>query len=248
MLLLGIVEVLCGLLMSMVFNLIDVLLNVNYIGILVWVVGFGFVLCYGNDIIKNLINDVFYVVIFIVKVVICFVLLGIFGLVFFILVIIGFEILWGYVQLLLVLVGCMLLVVLVINLLLVFWKICCNFYLLVFICLCESGVYVFFICSFVVNILVNMVLCEKLNLDCDIYLVFILLGVIINMVGVVIIIIVLMLVVVYMLNILVDLLMVLLLSVVVLLCVCGVFGVVGGLLLLILLVCNMFGILNDVVM
>lgn len=97
LLLLGIVEVMCGLVMSMVFNFIDVLLKGNYIGILVWVIGFGFVLCYGNEIIKNLVNDMLNVVIFMVKLVICFVLIGIFGLVFFILVIIGFFILWGYV-------------------------------------------------------------------------------------------------------------------------------------------------------
>jgi serine/threonine transporter len=59
---------------------------------------------------------------FIVKVVIRFAPLGIFGLVSSTLATTGFETLWGYAQLLLVLVGCMLLVALVINPLLVFWK------------------------------------------------------------------------------------------------------------------------------
>ncbi|SUB73640.1 Na(+)/serine-threonine symporter [Pluralibacter gergoviae] len=40
----GIVEVLRGLLLSMVSNPIDALLNANYIGILVWAVGLGFAL------------------------------------------------------------------------------------------------------------------------------------------------------------------------------------------------------------
>lgn len=77
----GIVEVLRGLLMSMVSNPIDALLNANYIGILVWAVGLGFALRHGNDTTKNLINDVSHAVTFIVKVVIRFAPLGIFGLV-----------------------------------------------------------------------------------------------------------------------------------------------------------------------
>ncbi|VTN11917.1 Na(+)/serine-threonine symporter [Raoultella terrigena] len=54
----GIVEVLRGLLMSMVANPIDALLNANYIGILVWAVGLGFALRHGNETTKNLVNDV----------------------------------------------------------------------------------------------------------------------------------------------------------------------------------------------
>ena len=73
----GIVEVLRGLLMSMVSNPIDALLNANYIGILVWAVGLGFALRHGNDTTKNLINDVSHAVTFIVKVVIRFAPLGI---------------------------------------------------------------------------------------------------------------------------------------------------------------------------
>ena len=49
----GIVEVLRGLLMSMVSNPIDALLNANYIGILVWAVGLGFALRHGNDTTKT---------------------------------------------------------------------------------------------------------------------------------------------------------------------------------------------------
>ncbi len=88
----------------------------------------------------------------------------------------GFETLWGYAQLLLVLVGCMLLVALVINPLLVFWKIRRNPYPLVLTCLRESGVYAFFTRSSAANIPVNMALCEKLNLDRDTYSVSIPLG------------------------------------------------------------------------
>lgn len=75
----GIVEVLRSLLMSMVSNPVDALLNANYIGILVWAVGLGFALRHGNDTTKNLINDISHAVTFIVKVVIRFAPLGIFG-------------------------------------------------------------------------------------------------------------------------------------------------------------------------
>ena len=244
----GIVEVLRGLLMSMVSNPIDALLNANYIGILVWAVGLGFALRHGNETTKNLINDVSHAVTFIVKVVIRFAPLGIFGLVASTLATTGFETLWDYAQLLLVLVGCMLLVALVINPLLVFWKIRRNPYPLVLLCLRESGVYAFFTRSSAANIPVNMALSEKLNLDRDTYSVSIPLGATINMAGAAITITVLTLAAVHTLNVPVDLPTALLLSVVASLCACGASGVAGGSLLLIPLACNMFGIPNDVAM
>ena len=170
---------------------------------------------------------------FIVKVVIRFAPLGIFGLVSSTLATTGFETLWGYAQLLLVLVGCMLLVALVINPLLVFWKIRRNPYPLVLTCLRESGVYAFFTRSSAANIPVNMALCEKLNLDRDTYSVSIPLGATINMAGAAITITVLTLAAVHTLNIPVDLPTALLLSVVASLCACGASGVAGGSLLLI---------------
>ena len=244
----GIVEVLRGLLMSMVSNPIDALLNANYIGILVWAVGLGFALRHGNETTKNLINDMSHAVTFIVKVVIRFAPLGIFGLVASTLATTGFETLWGYAQLLLVLVGCMLLVALVINPLLVFWKIRRNPYPLVMTCLRESGVYAFFTRSSAANIPVNMALCEKLNLDRDTYSVSIPLGATINMAGAAITITVLTLAAVHTLNVPVDLPTALLLSVVASLCACGASGVAGGSLLLIPLACNIFGIPNDISM
>ena len=244
----GIVEVLRGLLMSMVSNPINALLNANYIGTLVWAVGLGFALRHGNETTKNLINDMSHAVTFIVKVVIRFAPLGIFGLVASTLATTGFETLWGYAQLLLVLVGCMLLVALVINPLLVFWKIRRNPYPLVMTCLRESGVYAFFTRSSAANIPVNMALCEKLNLDRDTYSVSIPLGATINMAGAAITITVLTLAAVHTLNVPVDLPTALLLSVVASLCACGASGVAGGSLLLIPLACNMFGIPNDIAM
>ncbi|CCK09604.1 Sodium:dicarboxylate symporter [Cronobacter sakazakii 696] len=111
----GIVGVLRDLLLSMVANPIDALLKGNYIGILVWAVGLGFALRHGNDTTKNLVNDMSDAVTFMVKLVIRFAPIGIFGLVASTLATTGFDTLWGYAQLLVVLVGCMLLVALVIN-------------------------------------------------------------------------------------------------------------------------------------
>src|SRR5690606_21105946 len=77
----GITEVLRGLLMSMVSNPVHALLEANYIGILVWAIGLGFALRHGSDSTKSLINDVSDAVTFMVKLVIRFAPIGIFGLV-----------------------------------------------------------------------------------------------------------------------------------------------------------------------
>ncbi|WP_369833791.1 serine/threonine transporter SstT [Cronobacter dublinensis] len=244
----GIVSVLRDLLLSMVANPVDALLKGNYIGILVWAVGLGFALRHGNETTKNLVNDMSDAVTFMVKMVIRFAPIGIFGLVASTLATTGFDTLWGYAQLLVVLVGCMLLVALVINPLIVFAKIRRNPYPLVFACLRESGVTAFFTRSSAANIPVNMALCDKLNLDRDTYSVSIPLGATINMAGAAITITVLTLAAVHTLGIAVDVPTALLLSVVASLCACGASGVAGGSLLLIPLACNMFGIPNDVAM
>lgn len=244
----GIVQVLHGLLMSIVANPIHALINANYIGILVWAVGLGFALRHSNDTTKNLVNDMSNAVTFIVKVVIRFAPVGIFGLVSSTLATTGFSALWGYAQILLVLVGCMAVVALVINPLLVWLQIRRNPYPLVFTCLRESGVTAFFTRSSAANIPVNMSLCEKLNLDRDTYSVSIPLGATVNMAGAAITITVLTLAAVHTLGIPVDLPTALLLSVVASLCACGASGVAGGSLLLIPLACNMFGIPNEIAM
>ncbi|SFR14084.1 serine/threonine transporter [Enterobacter sp. kpr-6] len=244
----GIVEVLRGLLLSMVSNPVNALLNANYIGILVWAIGLGFALRHGSESTKSLINDVADAVTFMVKIVIRCAPIGIFGLVASTLAETGFATLYGYAHLLMVLIGCMFLVALVINPLLVFWKIRRNPYPLVLQCLRESGVTAFFTRSSAANIPVNMALAEKLNLDRDTYSVSIPLGATVNMAGAAITITVLTLAAVHTLGIPVDLPTALLLSVVASLCACGASGVAGGSLLLIPLACNMFGIPNDVAM
>lgn len=158
-----------GLLMSVVANPFHALINANYIGILAWAVGLGLALRHASETTKGLINDMSHAVTLVVRAVIRCAPLGIFGLVASTLAETGFGVLWGYAQLLMVLLGCMLLVALVLNPLIVYWKIRRNPYPLVFACLRESGVTAFFTRSSAANIPVNMELCKKLNLNEDTY-------------------------------------------------------------------------------
>ena len=88
-----------------------------------------------------------------------------------------------YLLALLGVIGCMLLVALVVNPALVYWKIRRNPYPLVFTCLRESGITAFFTRSSAANIPVNMQLCQRLGLHKDTYSVSIPLGATINMDG-----------------------------------------------------------------
>ncbi|MDN8542075.1 serine/threonine transporter SstT [Erwinia sp. BC051422] len=244
----GILAVLNGLLMSMVSNPIDALMHANYIGILVWAIGLGFAFRHSSDTTRAFLNDASDAVTYLVRIVIRFAPVGIFGLVASILASTGFSALWQYAHLLALLLGCMLLMALVINPILVYWKIRRNPYPLVFTCLRESGVTAFFTRSSAANIPVNMALAKKLNLDEDTYSVSIPVGANISMAGASITITVLTLAAVNTLGIHVDIGTSILLSLVASICACGASGVAGGSLLLIPVACNMFGIPNDVAM
>ncbi|WP_127959008.1 serine/threonine transporter SstT [Serratia microhaemolytica] len=244
----GIVEVLRGLLMKAVANPFDALMNANYIGILTWAIGLGLALRHASDNTKAVLSDMASAVTLVVRAVIRLAPLGIFGLVAATIAEVGIQALYNYAKLLTVLIGCMLLVALVLNPLIVYWKIRRNPYPLVFTCLRESGVTAFFTRSSAANIPVNMALSEKLKLNKDTYSVSIPLGATINMGGAAITITILTLAAVHTLGISVDLPTALLLSVVAAVCACGASGVAGGSLLLIPLACNMFGIPNEVAM
>ncbi|MEB5972883.1 serine/threonine transporter SstT [Pantoea dispersa] len=244
----GITEVLHGLLMSMVANPIEALMNANYIGILVWAVGLGLAFRHASPSSKSFLNDASNAATWVVRCVIRCAPLGIFGLVASILASTGFAALWQYAHLLTLLIGCMLIMALVVNPMLVFQKIRRNPYPLVFTCLRESGVTAFFTRSSAANIPVNIALAKRLNLDEDTYSVSIPLGATISMAGASITITVLTLAAVHTLGIAVDVPTAILLSLVASLCACGASGVAGGSLLLIPVACNMFGIPNDLAM
>ena len=244
----GIGEVLLTLLSSVVDNPVNALLNANYIGILAWAIGLGIALRHAAPATKNLLHDLSSAVSVIVRVVIRFAPLGIFGLVASTLAASGLGALLTYVKLLAVLLGCMLFVALVVNPILVYWKLRTNPYPLVFTCLRESGITAFFMRSSAANIPVNMALCKRLGLHEDTYSISIPLGATINMAGASITITVLTLAAVFTLGIPVDVPTAVLLSIVATIAACGASGVAGGSLLLIPVACSLFGIPNDVAM
>ncbi|CCG88574.1 serine/threonine transporter SstT [Erwinia piriflorinigrans] len=244
----GILEVLRGLLMSMVTNPIEAVMKANYIGILVWAVGLGFAFRHSSESTRTFLNDASDAITRLVRLVIRFAPVGIFGLVASILASTGFDALWQYASLLGLLLGCMLLMALVFNPLLVWWQIRRNPYPLVFTCLRESGVTAFFTRSSAANIPVNMALAKRLGLDEDTYTVSIPIGANISMAGASITITVLTLAAVHTLGIQIDTGTAILLSLVASVCACGASGVAGGSLLLIPVACNMFGIPNEIAM
>ena len=244
----GISEVMQSLLLSVVDNPVSALMNANFIGILAWAIGMGVAIRHAGDTTRTVLSDLSNGVTVIVRVVIRFAPLGIFGLVASTLATSGFGALLGYLHLLAVLIGSMLFVALVMNPLIVFWKLRCNPYPLVFLCLRESGITAFFTRSSAANIPVNMALSERLGLHEDTYSVSIPLGATINMAGAAITITVLSLAAVHTLGIEVDIPTAILLSVVAAICACGASGVAGGSLLLIPLACSLFGIPSEIAM
>lgn len=244
----GVVEVLKGLLLNIFDNPVKALYNANYIGILAWGVLLGIALRNAPESTKTMLTNVSDAVSQIVKWVINLAPLGIMGLVFDSIVANGLESLLSYGKLLIVLIGCMLIVALVVNPIIVYFNIRQNPYPLVFKSIKESGITAFFTRSSAANIPVNMNLCEKLGLNKDTYSMSIPLGATINMAGAAITITVMTLAAVNTLGIIVDIGTAILLSVLAALCACGASGVAGGSLLLIPLACSLFGISNDIAM
>lgn len=244
----GISEVLNTMLLKLVDNPVNAVLTGNFIGILVWGVALGIVLHHASDTTRQMLQDLADGITQIVRIVIRFAPLGIFGLVAGNLAESGLSVLGGYVQILTVLIGAMIIVALLINPAIVWFMTRRNPYPLVFTALRESGITAFFTRSSAANIPVNLALCERLNLEKDTYSMSIPLGATINMGGAAITITVLTLAAVNTLGIQVDLATAFLLSVVAALSACGASGVAGGSLLLIPLACSLFGISNDIAM
>ncbi|AWX15399.1 serine/threonine transporter SstT [Mergibacter septicus] len=242
----GIEDVLKVLIFSVVDNPFSALFNANFIGILTWAIGLGLALRHASDTTKNLINDLAAAISMIVKFVIAFAPVGVFGLVASTLADNGISALAGYIHILIVLLGTMVFMALVVNPILVFWKIRQNPYPLIWKCIRVSGVTAFFTRSSAANIPVNMSLAKSLGLKEETYSVSIPLGASINMEGAAITITTLTLAAVYTLGIDVNLPTALLLSIVASVCACGASGIAGGSLLLIPLACSLFGVSNDI--
>ena len=244
----GIVEVLQNVIMNIVDNPIHALTNANYIGILAWGVIIGLALRKSGDTTREVLSDLAKAVTQVVQWVIRFAPFGIMGLVADAIVTSGIDALIGYARLLAVLLGAFFTVALIMNPLIVWFKLKINPYPLVLTTLRESGIYAFFTRSSAANIPVNMGLCKRLRLDESLYSVSIPLGATINMAGASITIAVLSLATAHTLGISVDMPTALLLCIISTVGACGASGVAGGSLLLIPVACSSFGIPSDISM
>lgn len=244
----GIIEVLQNVIMNVVDNPIHALTNANYIGILAWGVIVGLALRKAGDETHEVLADLARAVTQVVQWVIRFAPFGIMGLVAGAIGTSGVDALLSYAQLLAVLLGAFFSVALIMNPLIVWFKLGLNPYPLVLATLRESGLYAFFTRSSAANIPVNMGLCKRLGLDENIYSVSIPLGATINMAGASITIAVLSLATAHTLGISVDMPTALLLCIISTVGACGASGVAGGSLLLIPVACSSFGISSDISM
>ncbi|MBU2971259.1 serine/threonine transporter SstT [Pseudoalteromonas sp. C2R02] len=244
----GLSEVLTTLAFKVVDNPINAVATGNFIGILAWGLGLGFALKRASESSKIMVHDLADAVSSIVKTVIKFAPLGIFGLVANTIATTGFSALAEFSHLVFVLVSSMLIIALIVNPLIVYIVTRKNPYPLVLTCLKDSGITAFFTRSSAANIPVNMALCKRLDLHEDTYSLSIPLGATINMAGAAITITVLTLAAANTLNIEVDIATAILLSVIASVSACGASGVAGGSLLLIPLACSLFGIDTDIAM
>ncbi len=245
----GLGEVFSTLLNNMVANPINSLITANYVGILTWSVILGLALRHvANEHTKQILIDLSNAVSKAVSWIIQFAPFGIMGLVFGSVNTYGLEIFTTYGKLLLVLLGCMFLVALVVDPLIVAFTLKRNPYPLVFRCFKESGLTAFFTRSSAANIPVNMALCEELGLDREYYSVAIPLGSTINMDGAAITITVMSLAAAFSQGIQVNFFVAIALSCIATLGACGASGVAGGSLLLIPMACSLLGVPQDVAM
>ena len=230
-------------------NPITAIANANYLSILFWAVVIGLALkLVGSEQTISSLHHWAEAVSKVVGWIIQCAPFGILGLVYASVSTSGLEIFTTYGKLLLLLVGCMVLVSLVLNPIIVGCMLRRNPYPLVWQCLKESAVSAFFTRSSAANIPVNMALCKRMGIDEDFYSVSIPLGSIINMDGAAITITVMTLATCHTLGTEASFGSALLLSIIATLGACGASGVAGGSLLLIPMACSLFGISNDIAM
>lgn len=234
---------------NLMSNPVEAVAGANYLSILLWAIIIGLALkktaSPGTiDIVAEWAETISTVVRWVIQ---C-APFGIMGLVFSTVSESGLHIFTTYGRLLLLLVGCMLLVALVVNPLIVAVMLRRNPYPLVLRCLRESAVSAFFTRSSAANIPVNMALCKSMGLDEDFYSVSIPLGCTINMNGAAVTITTMTMATCYTMGIDVSLASALVLCILATLGACGASGVAGGSLLLIPMACALFGISNDIAM
>lgn len=241
-------DVLHGIIINALQNPVTALTSGNYIAILLWSVGLGIALRQAHDTTRHMMNDLSRACSVLVRAVIRCSPLGVFGLVAAIVSRTGLSTMAQYLHLLAVLIGCMAVVALIINPIIVAFILRRNPYPLVFMCLREAGITAFFTRSSAANIPVNLEVCRRLGLNENIYRMSIPVGANISMSGAVTTITVLTLATVHTQHIQVDILTAMLLSIIATVAALGASGIAGGSLLLIPLACSLFGISNDIAM
>lgn len=242
-------EVIGNLLLGLISNPISAVSNAAYLSVLFWSIVMGLALKNTRSqqaiqVIRQLADAVSLVVQWVIQ----FAPIGIMGLVYASVSESGLEIFATYGRLILLLVGCMLMVMLLINPLITFCLLRTNPYPLLWQCLRGSAVSAFFTRSSAANIPVNMSLCKRMGVDEDFYSVSIPLGSTINMDGAAITITVMSLAACHSAGIQVSLSSAFLLCILATLGACGTSGVAGGSLLLIPMACAPFGLPGDVAM
>lgn len=242
-------EVIGNLLLGLISNPISAVSNAAYLSVLFWSIVLGLALKNTRSqqaiqVIRQLADAVSLVVQWVIQ----FSPIGIMGLVYASVSESGLEIFATYGRLILLLVGCMLMVMLLINPLITFCLLRTNPYPLLWQCLRGSAVSAFFTRSSAANIPVNMSLCKRMGVDEDFYSVSIPLGSTINMDGAAITITVMSLAACHSAGIQVSLSSALILCILATLGACGTSGVAGGSLLLIPMACAPFGLPGDVAM
>lgn len=244
----GIGAVLLTLVTNVFSNPVDALMKGNFIGILAWAIVLGIALRSARQSTKSVFENISEAITRVVRWIINLAPFGILGLVYTSVSTSGLEIFTSYGAIILLLVGCMLLIALVVNPIIVFVCIRKNPYPLILRCLKDSGITAFFTRSSAANIPVNMELCQNLGLNKDNYSVSIPLGATINMAGAAVTISIMTMATVHLLGIQVDFPTAVVLSILSAVGACGASGVAGGSLLLIPLACSLFGIGQDIAM
>lgn len=245
---LAVTAVLRDVLFKLVDNPVNALLTGNFLGCLSWAVLLGLAFRRAPEGFRRNLQTLADGVGEIVRYVIGFAPVGIFGLVCFTVATVGLEALVGYASLAALLVGSMLLMALVVNPLIVFAVTRRNPYPVVLRCLEESGITAFFTRSSAANIPVNLALAKRLGISEELYAVTIPVGATVNMAGAAITISVLALAAANTLGIELSAGSAVLLCVVSALGAAGASGVPSGSLLLVPLACALFGIPYDVSM
>jgi serine/threonine transporter len=244
----AVTSVLKDVLFKLVDNPVNALLTGNFLGCLTWAVLLGIGFRRAPDGFRRNLQTLADGVSGIVRYVIRFAPVGIFGLVCYTVATVGLEALAGYASLAALLVGTMLLMALVVNPLIVLAVTRRNPYPIVLRCLEESGITAFFTRSSAANIPVNLALAKNLGISEELYAVTIPVGATVNMAGAAITISVLALASANTLGMEVSPATAALLCVVSALAAAGASGVPSGSLLLVPLACSLLGIPYDVAM